>query len=118
MRRVGIVLVVALAIEVVNFFFLGFPIDVGYPPNTPWYIQLIGLQWVLIHLPALRSMDMFEKVFGCRNNNIAMACNGVDRIVLFVGGYLTTVFVGLVATYAFHWITLRGRRQSTNSNLP
>jgi hypothetical protein len=47
--RVGIVLLVALAMEAVNFSYLTPPLDVDYEPGTPWYIQLIGLQWVLLH---------------------------------------------------------------------
>ncbi|WP_211256091.1 hypothetical protein [Edaphobacter aggregans] len=111
----AIVLLAALLIELVNFFVLcGFPIDVGYPPNTPWYIQLIGLQWLALHLVGLFSLSWFERIFGCSQLNIVMGCKQVDTVVLFAGGYLTTVLLAFAATYDFQHIRLR-RNLATRS---
>jgi hypothetical protein len=113
--KVGIVLLAALLIELVNFFFLGFPIDVGFPPNTPWYIQLIGLQWLALHFLGLFCLSWFEKVFGCRQLNIVMGCKQVDIVVLFVGGYLTTALLALAVTYGFEQVRRLRREISTRS---
>jgi hypothetical protein len=115
--KIGVVLLAALAIELVNFFLLAFPIDVGYPPNTPWYIQVIGLQWVALHLLGLFSLSWFEKIFGCNQLNIVMGCGRVDSVVLFAGGYLTTVLLAFAVTYGFQQILRLRRRLSTRSVL-
>ena len=99
--KIGIVLLAALAIELVNWFLLAFPIDVGYPPDAPWYIQLSGAQWVLLHLPGLHSLAWFEKVAGCHQFNVVMGCRRVDTVVLFAGGYLTTALLIFAVTYGF-----------------
>ena len=114
--KLAIVLLAALLIELVNFFVIcGFPIDVGYPPNTPWYIQLIGLQWLALHLVGLRSLSWFERIFGCSQLNIVMGCKRVDTVILFAGGYLTTVLLALAATYGFQLIFSLRRNLSTKS---
>jgi hypothetical protein len=102
--KIGIVLLAALPIELVNFFLLAFPIDVGYPPNIPWYIQLIGVQWIALHVLGLFSLSWFEKTFGCHQLNIVMACRRVDTVVLFVGGYLTTVLLAFAVMYGYQQI--------------
>jgi hypothetical protein len=91
--KIVIVLLAALAIETVNFVFLAPPIDVGYPPNTPWYIQSIGLEWVVLHAMGLFSLDWFERVVSCQQLNIVMGCRRVDTFVLFASGYLTTTLL-------------------------
>ena len=96
--KIGIALLAALAIETVNFRFLAPPIDVGYEPGTPWYIQIIGLQWVLIHLAALRLMDHVERIAGCHQNNVVAGCSRVDTILFFVSGYLTTALLLIAVT--------------------
>jgi len=113
--KVGIVLLVALAIELVNWFFFPFPIDVGYPPDTPWYIQLIGLQWLALHFLGLFCLSWFEKVFGCHQLNIVMGCRQVDIVVLFTGGYLTTVLLAFASTYGFQQARRLRRKISTRS---
>ncbi len=97
--KVRLVLVVALGIELVNFFRLAFPIDVGYPPDTPWYIQTIGLQWLGLHFLGLYSLPWFEKLAGCNQLNVVMGCRRVDNLVLFAGGYLTTALLIFASTY-------------------
>jgi hypothetical protein len=113
--KVAIVLFASLLTELVNFFFLAFPIDVGYPPNTPWYIQLIGLQWVALHFLGLSCLSWFEKVFGCRQLNLVMGCRRVDTVVLFAGGYLTTVLLAFTVMYGFQQVHhLRIQLRSSN----
>jgi hypothetical protein len=99
--KIGIVLLAALPIELVNWFLLPFPIDVGYPPDTPWYIKLIGIQWVALHRLGLFSLVWFEKVAGCHQFNVVMGCRRVDTVVLFAGGYLTTALLIFAVTYGF-----------------
>jgi hypothetical protein len=113
--KIGIALLAALPIELVNFFFLAFPIDVGYPPNTPWYIQLIGLQWVALHLLGLFSLSWFEKTFGCSQLNVVMGCRRVDISVLFAAGYLTTVLLVFAVMYGFQQILRLRLKLSTRS---
>jgi hypothetical protein len=113
--KIGIALLAALPIELVNFFLLAFPIDVGYPPNTPWYIQLIGSQWVALHLLGLFSLSWFEKIFGCHQLNIIMGCKRVDTVVLFAGGYLTTVLLIFAVMYSFQQLLRLRRKLSTRS---
>ena len=110
--KVGIVLLVALTIELVNFFLLAFPIDVGYPPNTPWYVQLIGLQWVALHRIGLFSLVWFENLAGCRQLNVVMGCRRVDTVVLFAGGYLTTALLIFASTYGIQQILRLVRNRS------
>ena len=99
--KVRVVLIVSLAIEAANFFLLAPPIDVGYPADTAWYIQLIGLQWVMFHAAGLFSVNWVEGVVGCRQANVVMSCRRVDIAVLFVSGYLTTVFLLFLVKLGF-----------------
>ena len=108
--KLGTVLSAALLIELMNFSLLAFPIDAGYPPSTPWYIQLIGFQWVFLHLPGLFSLSWFEKMSGCNQLSIVMGCRRVDNIALFVGGYITTALVLLAVTFGSQRF-LRWRRK-------
>jgi hypothetical protein len=100
-KTLGIVLLAALAIEAANFLLLAPPIDVGYPPGTAWYIQLIGIEWVVFHAAGLFTVSWFERVVGCNQPNIIMGCRRVDITVLFVGGYLTTALLLLAVTFGF-----------------
>lgn len=108
-----IVVLAAFVIESINFFFLFFPLDVGLPPNSPWYIQVIGFQWVVLHFPGLYFLDWFEKIFGCNRLNAVMGCRRVDSVVIFVGGYLATVLLAFAVTYGFQWILRLQRKLAT-----
>jgi hypothetical protein len=57
---------------------LAFPLDVGYPPGTSWWIRLIGLQWSLSHWVGLRTIGLLQ---GTRFPILTVP-------ILFVGGYL------------------------------
>jgi hypothetical protein len=113
---IGAALLAALAVETINFWVLAPPIDVGYPPGTPWYINLIGFQWVILHLPGLRSLDWLERVFGCQQRNIVMGCRRVDILVLFVSGYLDTALLLIAVVLGFRWIPLLARRYAAGQN--
>jgi hypothetical protein len=111
--KLGIVLLAALAIELVNWFLLAFPIDVGYPPDTPWYIQLIGIQWVALHRFGLFSLVWFEKLAGCHQFNVVMGCQRVDTVVLFAGGYLTTALLIFAIMFGFQQALRLLRKRSS-----
>jgi hypothetical protein len=113
--KMGIALIVSLAIELVNWFVFPFPIDVGYPPDTPWYWQLIGFQWVGLHYIGLYSSDWFEKILGCHQRNgrdVVMGCKRVDIVVFFTGGYLTTLLIVLAVMFGFQQVLRLRRRLS------
>lgn len=99
--KMAIVLPVALVIELANWFFLHFPIDVGYPPNTPWFIRLIGVQWISLHSLGFFFLVWFEKIAGCHQDHVVMGCQRVDTLVLFVGGFLNTALLVFVFTFCF-----------------
>jgi hypothetical protein len=101
--RFGYAFLLALPIELVNFYKFQFPLDVDYPPNMPWYIQAIDFQWLILHLPGLRSTDWFEKLSGCRQINAVMGCSRVDISVLLVSGYLSTVLLLLIVIYGIRF---------------
>ena len=101
---VAIALLGALAVEAVNFAFLAPPIDVGYSPGTPWFVELIGSQWVILHLPGLLLRDRLERVFGRQQIEIVMGCRQVDVSVLLVSGYLDTALLLFVLLLCFHFI--------------
>lgn len=107
---VKIALLAASVIEAVNFFLLAPPIDVGYPPGTPWYINLIGLQWVILHWPSGLFLNRFERVFGCQQFNIVMGCRWVDIFVFFVIGYLDTALLLIAIILGLRWIPQLRRR--------
>lgn len=111
-RLIGIALLAALAVEAINFWFLIPPIDVGYAPGTPWYVSLIGFQWSILHFPGLYLLDSLERVSGCRQPDIVMACRQVDTWVLFVSGYLSTALLAVAAVLGFRWISQSARKNS------
>jgi len=44
-----------------------------------------------------------------------MGCRRVDTVVLFVGGYFTTVLLAFAVTYGFRQIFCLRRKRSTTS---
>ena len=91
--KMGWILLAALPIELVNLFFLMPPLDVDMPPNTPFLAQVIGIQFLVLHMPGMMILD----AFGFSN----------DFVELFVSGYLTTVLLLVAVALAFprlvHW---------------
>ena len=109
-------LLAASAIEAINFQFLAPPIDIGDPPGTPWYISVIGSQWVVLHLPGLLMLDRLERLAGCQQLNIVMGCRRVDIFVLFLSGYLVTASLLIVIILGFRWFPRLARRYSVRPN--
>jgi hypothetical protein len=116
MKRILIGLLAALPTEAVNFWLLPPPIDVGFPPGTPWYINLIGFQWVVLHFPGLLLLDRLERVVGCQQLNIVMGCRRVDVFVLFVSGYVVTALLLIAVILGFRRIPHLVRRYSAGRN--
>ena len=83
-RLLLIALALALPVEAINLTFLAPPLDVGYADGTPWYVQWIGLQWVLLHLPALWWFTNWLGQAGLQQWNVP---------ALFLTGYIETVLV-------------------------
>jgi hypothetical protein len=106
MNVVLLAAIVAIPIEAVNFWLLPFPIDVGLPDDASWYQNLIGSQWVIVHLPGLRSIDWFNR----------MGFRGHDGLIVFVSGYLDTVLLLIVCILAFRWLRQLARKPSATQN--
>ena len=100
-KTIAMALLAALPIEAVVFFLLPFPIDVGYEPGTAWYIQLIGLPWIVLHFAGLYALSWIERVAGCHQPNIAGNCGGVDTIELFISGYGTSAVLLIAILFVF-----------------
>jgi hypothetical protein len=92
-RPILFALLLAIPVEVVNFFFLAFPIDVGLPEDASWLEKLAGSQWVILHLPGLRLLDWFDR----------MGLSRLGIFAVFASGYLDTVLVLIVGIFAFRW---------------
>ena len=88
-------LLAAFPIEAINLWVCPFPIDVGYPDGTPWYINLRGLLWVLPHLPGLHTWDLLYQ----------HGLQSYFMLALFVSGYLSTLLVLLVIILGSRWIS-------------
>jgi hypothetical protein len=89
--------------------------DSHIPTTSTAGVYLKTPQWVALHLLGLFSLSWFEKIFRCHQLNIVMGCRRVDTVVLFAGGYLTTVFLALAVTYGFQQILRLRRKLSTRS---
>jgi hypothetical protein len=92
-KRIILALVVAIPLELVNFFFLAFPIDVGLPDDAPWYAQALGAEWVLLHLPGLRLTSWLDPYPSSPN---------IEAIVWMLSGYIDTALV-LIAGILIYW---------------
>jgi hypothetical protein len=61
-RKLGIVLLVALAIEVGNFFAgAGYAMDPGSSSTDPWYMQVLGFEWGALHADGFFVLDVLER---------------------------------------------------------
>jgi hypothetical protein len=74
MKVAQIALVVAIPIEIANFFLAGFPLDTGFEPVDPWYAKVIGYQWLVLHFSGravgwLAGWHGFGKMVG-RSNQV------------------------------------------------
>jgi hypothetical protein len=87
-------LLAAIPAEAVNFWFAGFPIDVGLPPDASVRVKLVAYQWLFLHYPVILSINWFEK--------LPQKIEGllVD-LSLVVCGYAETVLLFLMALLVF-----------------
>jgi hypothetical protein len=102
-RSVVTALIVALPVELVNFFVFPFPIDVGLPDNAGWFEKFIGLQWVILHWPGLwltSRLDPYEHLH-------------LLFPVLLLSGYLDTALLFIAGIYTFR-VLHRLRKHSAN----
>jgi hypothetical protein len=61
-RKLGIMLVVALAIEAVNFpAGAGYALDPGSSLADPWYMRLLGFEWGTLHAGGFFVLDVLER---------------------------------------------------------
>jgi hypothetical protein len=61
-RKLGIILLVALTIEAVNFpAGAGYALDPGSSTVDPWYMQLLGFEWGALHASGLFVLDVLER---------------------------------------------------------
>ena len=61
-RKPGIILLVALAIEAVNFpVGAAYALDPGSSPADPWYMRLVGFQWGALDAGGLFVLDFLER---------------------------------------------------------
>src|ERR1700678_1054732 len=91
-KRIILALVVAIPLELVNFFFLAFPIDVGLPDDAPWYAQALGAEWVLLHLPGLRLTSWLDPY---------PSSPKIEIVVWMLSGYIDTALVLLAFILIF-----------------
>jgi hypothetical protein len=100
-RSIFIALVLAVPVELLNFFVFPYPIDVGLPDNASRLQQFVGAQWLLLHWPGLRLLDWLGDVAG----------NRVAILGLFIGGYIDTAVLifaaALLAMWARHLASTR-----------
>jgi hypothetical protein len=94
-KRIFIALAVAVPLELVNFFFFAFPIDVGLPDDAPWYAQALGAEWVLLHLPGLRLTSWLDPYPSSQKFVFA---------VWMLSGYVDTALVMIAGILVFAWV--------------
>jgi len=114
--KIGIVLLAALAIEAVNFRFGGLALDPGNFGDMPWYLQLVGIEWGLLHAVGfigLIAIDWF-KGRGASGSPGTLTVHPPGALppidlsphshwgtgaVIFIGGYITTAVVLFATTF-------------------
>ena len=89
MQKIALSLLLALPIEGVNFPFNGLALDPGNFYELPWYKQLIGLEWGVLHAPGILAIDWVSRI----------GITGHDGLIMLITGYLVTavliaVFLG------------------------
>jgi hypothetical protein len=92
---IGVALLAAMPLEAVNYW-IGYPIDTGYPPETPWYIRLHAAWWILSHKLGLIATDWLQ----------TRGINGRPGLVLFLGGYVEIAFLLTLAIWPFRGSTV------------
>ena len=88
--RVG--LVVAVPVELVNFFVFMPPLDVGIADDASWFTKLLFYQWVVFHYPAVQLTSMLDP-FG----------KAYPTAVWMLGGYLETALLIFACVLGRYW---------------
>ena len=104
MRKIAIALIIAAGIEGLTWL-APFPIDVGYEPGTPWYVQLPSVPWLILHLPGLYLV-------------VWLRCNSSLMFpILVMSGYIITalLLVGLIFGFQAIRLLMRSRFSSLPS---
>lgn len=92
---------IAFPIEIVNFFVFMPAIDVGLPEGAPWYIQLIGWQWAVLHWPVMKLtswLDPFDS-------------HHIDWLLWLIGGYIDTFLILSVCILGVRWLRDPARKR-------
>jgi len=102
--------VVAIPLELANFWLAMPPIDVGFAANTRWYEYVLAVEWVILHLPGLLVSGWFEQ----------RGLGRYDAFLLFACGYLDTALLIALGIVSFRFIRRiikrRSRKLSPQSN--
>jgi hypothetical protein len=76
-------LVAALPLELVNYFFVGYPAGTHFAIRKDWFVA-IAAQWYVLHLPGIFALNEFGFLRDFRS---------VGAIVLFLSGLLDTTLL-------------------------
>lgn len=83
------VLLTAIPVEAVNFWFAMFPIDVGFAADTKWYRKAAGFEWLFLHWPGLWLGHWMDNTrFEWLEGFLWAACGYIDTVILIVSGIL------------------------------
>jgi hypothetical protein len=94
-------LLVAIPLEVVNLLLAGFPLDTGFAASTHWYHKVIAYQWLFLHCPGVLLLIRLSNA-GYETLSLRwIDWPSLQRLVLFVSGYLDTVLLILAVNFGF-----------------
>jgi hypothetical protein len=93
-RVVRIALLAAIPLESINLWLaLHYPIDVGLPPGTSRWVELVFAQALILHFPGLWFMNWFEEHHVYSVSPIYAG--------LLVSGYVDTVLLLIVVILSY-----------------
>jgi hypothetical protein len=93
-RPIRTAFILALPIEVVNYFLLAIPFNEGFPSSVNGIQGFLNMQWAVLHLVGIRLigwLDPYDAVH-------------IGRAIVFVAGYLNTTLVLIMLFFLFGWI--------------
>ena len=94
--KLKLALLVALPVEAVNFWVIGYPAG-AHPISRLSQYPAVALQWYLLHLPGIIAIDRSVYL----REHAAL-----DSVVLFLAGYIDTVILFV----AIRWLVRLARR--------
>jgi hypothetical protein len=120
MKTAKIAFVVAIPIEIANFFMASFPLDTGFAPADPWYDKVIGYQWLVLHFPGVALVGWLDDP-GFGKWLVArikwMRLGTLYESIFFLWGYIDTVLLALAVILAFRcWVCRLERRHPESQN--